>query len=145
MINHPHRSTSAAVLYKELTGSDIYKQHEASFSRVSAYVITDNTGERVATIAFKFPADGAGRLYAYLHILGLRMVRAQAGGYGYDKKSAALSSAAARVPTYSEEDLTTWQKEATTRDLIVAALMPDGGQGWDRRLREAGFNVLQAI
>ena len=145
MINHPHRSTSAAVLYKELTGSDIYKQHEASFSRVSAYVITDNTGERVATIAFKFPADGAGRLYAYLHVLGLKMVRGHAGGYGYDKQSAALSSAASCVPVYSEEDLTTWQKDASTRDLIVAALMPDDGFDWSRHLRDAGFNVLQAV
>lgn len=52
----------------------IYEQHDAAFSRVSAYVVARN-GERVATIAFKFPADGAGRLWAYVHWLGLEMVR----------------------------------------------------------------------
>lgn len=44
----------------------IYDQHRAAFSNVSAYVITLD-GEKVATIAIKFPRDGAGRLYAYVH------------------------------------------------------------------------------
>lgn len=46
--------------------TDIYKQHDTAFARVSGYVIAKD-GERVATIAFKFPADGAGRLWAYVH------------------------------------------------------------------------------
>lgn len=43
----------------------IYEQHEKAFTSVQAFVIAKN-GERVATIAFKFPRDGAGRLYAYI-------------------------------------------------------------------------------
>ena len=134
-----------ATLYKELTKNKIYEQHEAAFAQVSACVVTDKTGERVASIAFKFPRDGAGRLFAYLHIFGLPMVRGYANGYGYDKKSAACSSAARRVPVYSAEDLTTRQKDTAIRDAIIAALLPDNGFGWDRRLRDAGFNVLQAV
>src|SRR5574343_355367 len=71
----------------------IYEQYEKAFSNVSAYVILKDS-EYVATVAFKYPNDGAGRLWCYLHVLGLSMVRAYAGGYGYDKASAAFTSAA---------------------------------------------------
>ena len=75
--------------------SSIYEQHAASFANVAAYVILCD-GERVATIAFKFPRDGAGRLYAYVHWIGAEMVRGSANGYGYDKRSAACAAAVAR-------------------------------------------------
>lgn len=44
----------------------IYDQHRKAFSNVSAYVVMAGE-QRCATIAFKFPKDGAGRLYAYMH------------------------------------------------------------------------------
>lgn len=75
----------------------VYEQHDAAFKQVSAFVITDSKGERVATIAFKFPKDGAGRLYAYVHWIGVPMVRGHANGYGYDKKSAAVESAIPKI------------------------------------------------
>ncbi len=127
--------------------ADIYKQHDAAFSHVSAFIITRAGGcERVATVAFKFPRDGAGRLYCYLHVLGLPMVRGSAGGYGYDKKSAAFHDAAnkqreAGVRTHASGD----------NHLIEYAIaqafvdcFTDGGN-WDRDLHEAGFTVLQAV
>ena len=70
--------------------TDIYDQHAKAFAAVQAFVILDTSGERVATVALKFPRDGAGRLYAYVHLIGVEMVRAHAGGYGYDKRSAAV-------------------------------------------------------
>lgn len=76
--------------------SDIYDQHRAAFANVSAYVILRG-GERVATIAFKFPRDGAGRLYAYVHWIGVPMVRGFAAGGGYDKRSAAVADAAQKA------------------------------------------------
>jgi hypothetical protein len=118
----------------------IYDQHDAAFANVSAYIIAKG-GERVATIAFKFPRDGAGRLYAYVHWCGVEMVRGHATGYGYDKRSAACSSAAKRMRE------TMRQAEATdceAMDRFRAALTPDDGLGWDRRLRDAGFDVWQA-
>ena len=36
---------------------DIYEKHQNAFANVSAHVIVKG-GERVATIAFKFPKDG---------------------------------------------------------------------------------------
>src|SRR3546814_19308140 len=74
----------------------IYDQHDKAFARVSAYVVTKD-GARVANVSIKFPADGAGRLYAYVHWIGLEMVRDHANGYGYDKRTAAVSGCAARI------------------------------------------------
>lgn len=137
---------------------DIYEQHKAAFARVSAYVILRN-GERVATIAFKFPADGAGRLYAYVHWFGTAMVRGHAGGYGYDKRTAACASAVKHFFSAALEakgvafdsfyhgfNPPHWK--TAERDSFAAfreALEADRGPSWDAALREAGFTVLQAV
>lgn len=114
---------------------DIYKQHESAFARVSAFVILKD-GERVATIALKFPADGSGRLYAYVHWIGLEMVRGFAPGGGYDKRSAAIASAARKMPV---------GLEMSAQRGFVHALSEDGCSTWDGQLRDAGFTVLQAV
>lgn len=116
-----------------LDSRPIYVQHQAAFKHVSAFVITHN-GERVATIAFKFPRDGAGRLYVYVHWLGTPMVRGWAGGYGYDKMSAACEHAMRRKNAWGDID-----------PAFHSALANDGGSTWDTRLRNAGFDVLQAV
>lgn len=117
--------------------TDIYDQHRAAFSNVSAYVVTDKAGSRIATIAFKFPKDGAGRLYCYFHFLGLPMVRGFAGGYGYDKRSAALQSAICKAHDESPIE----PKLAPFTKLVKAM---DGGD-WENVLFKAGFNVLQSV
>lgn len=116
--------------------TDIYRQHDASFSAVSAYVIAKD-GKRVATVAFKFPRDGAGRLLAYVHFLGLKMVRGWASGGGYDKRSAACADAARRINNTGGDG------EAFLP--FYTALAKDDGYGWDRNLRDAGFDVWQAV
>jgi hypothetical protein len=65
----------------------------------SAYVVLNKKGEHVATVQFKFPKDGAGQVQCdvwarkpgekYLSLVHQK----KAGGYGYDKKTAALSGA----------------------------------------------------
>ena len=125
---------------------DIYDLHARAFKNVSAFVVIDSTGAKIATIAFKFPTDGARRLNCFLHVLGVPMVKGHADGYGYDKRSAALVSAAHRVPDYSETDRNGhWKQHAETRDSIVAALKIDGGHSWVNELESAGFVVLQAV
>ena len=121
--------------------ADIYDQHRAAFSNVSAYVITKD-GERVATIAFKFPRDGAGRLYAYLHVIGVQMVRGFASGGGYDKRSAALAHAAQLLPDYNDADLT---HRKPVRDDIERVLSRDDGNTWLNNLLSAHFEVFQAV
>lgn len=121
---------------------NIYDQHRATFSQVSAFVILHN-GERVATIAFKFPRDGAGRLYAYVHYIGLTMARGAANGGGYDKKSATVSIAARTIGTSAPDHWLKTEKE--TMQAFMAAATLDDGWGWEENLRRAGFTVLQAV
>lgn len=123
--------------------ADIYKQHDSAFASVQAFVILDASGERVATVALKFPRDGAGRLYAYVHLLGVEMVRAHAGGYGYDKRSAAVAAAIAKIPPTDRPDVD--GSIARTRHALqsVAAEMDAGD--WTRVIEKQGFRVLQAV
>jgi hypothetical protein len=123
--------------------ADIYDQHAKAFACVSAFVVL-HKGERVATIAFKFPADGARRLYAYVHWLGTEMVRGYAGGYGYDKKTAACADAARKALARPRDKHDVGEKQAAEYT-FWAELAKDGGQHWDGALRDAGFTVLQAV
>lgn len=113
----------------------IYDQHDKAFQHVSAFVIVKN-GERVASIAIKFPKDGASRLYAYVHWLGLAMVRGHANGYGYDKRSAACANAARLMPDIPGD---------SDYDIFRDTLKTDSGECWDNALRNAGFEVWQAV
>jgi hypothetical protein len=114
---------------------NIYDQHRKAFPSVSAYVVMRH-GDKVGTIAFKFPKDGASRLWVYVHWLGTPMVRGYAGGYGYDKKTAACNSASRAL---TRLDACGWE-EAFTQALAI-----DNGNDWERNLRNAGFEVLQAV
>jgi hypothetical protein len=121
--------------------ADVYEQHRASFPQVSAFVIMRD-GKQIGTVAFKFPRDGAGRLYAYVHWFGIHMVRGYAGGYGYDKKTAACASAARRMPENLPEG---WADAAQLYEAFRRDLGDDNGHSWDARLRSLGFTVLQAV
>lgn len=124
--------------------TDIYEQHAAAFSKVSAFVILDLEGERVATVALKHPSDGAGRLYAYVHLIGVEMVRAHANGYGYDKRSAAVAAAIAKIKEpegRSERDL----QVSGYHELITDAAPAMDSRDWTQAIEAAGFRVLQAV
>jgi hypothetical protein len=120
--------------------TDIYDQHDKAFPNVAAYVVMKGA-ERVATVAFKYPRDGAGRLWAYVHIIGLEMTRGYAGGYGYDKHTAAVSVAARKIKVEASETTIVRAHAETCR----AAMERDGGQYWYDTLRRAGFEVFQAV
>lgn len=114
----------------------IYDQHAAAFRNVSAFIIAKD-GERVASVAIKFPKDGASRLYAYVHWNGLAMVRGSANGYGYDKRSAAVSDALCRIDPAGPAS-------AQLNAFVGAALAMDS-QDWTRALEAAGFTIWQAV
>ncbi len=128
--------------------TDIYDLHKTAFKSVSAYVILKD-GERLATIAFKFPKDGAGRLWCYFHLIGQPMVRAYAGGYGYDKRSAAASNAIDALKLDTKDSYVTQEARATYQteiDALKALLTPQmDSDDWNNVLRKAGYQVLQAV
>lgn len=129
--------------------SDIYQQHESAFASVSAFVLTDSTGARVGTVAFKFPRDGAGRLYCYLHLIGSEMIRGFAGGYGYDKRSAAFGEALRRFKAERRalDGAEQADDEIAARAAALQAEFAKHGEsyGWERVCTDAGLNVLQAV
>lgn len=125
--------------------ADIYDQHEAAFSKVNAYVILDAHNQLCATIAFKYPKDGAGRLYVYVHWIGLEMKRGHAIGYGYDKASAATAVAASAI-AIEVNKLRREHKPIPVRvEDFVTALYKDDDTYWYQHLMNAGFKVLKAV
>lgn len=120
----------------------IYDQHRAAFRRVAAYVIAKD-GKQVASIAFKF----GGAVTAYVHWHGLEMVRAMAGGGGYDRQSAACAGAASKMPAKVEgrQPGTVPPGEEDRVAFLTALVDGDRGAGWDRCLRDAGFDVWGAL
>lgn len=100
--------------------ADIYEQHQAAFRQVSAYVIVSQSGDRIASTA---------------------MVRGHANGYGYDKKSAAVRSAMENLKVKDGCD-------PGVQKLMVV-LQSHGSEmdadNWDNVLRNAGYNVFQAV
>lgn len=120
-----------------------FAQFDKAFNRVAAYVVLKD-GECVAKISIKFPADGAGRLYAYVHWLGVEMVRGSASGYGYDKRTAAVADAI-RAMLKGKDRQNDWPYCSDNMGAFIDALAHDGGQYFDARLVSAGFTVIQAI
>lgn len=117
-----------------MTTANIYDQHRSAFSNVSAYVVLKD-GKLVARVAFKFGAS----VQCYFHIFGAPMAKASAGGGGYDRQSAAAEMAVAKhsVDAYPED--------LAHIEAIKAALSGDSGATWDKRLRDVGYTICQAI
>lgn len=120
----------------------IYDQHDKAFTQVSAFAIVLK-GERVANIAFKFPRDGAGRLKVFVHWLGTEMMQGTAGGYGYDKRTAATANAIARA--HNAKHAAMFAEPGSPLEAFTLALARDAGDSWDAALRKAGFDVWQVI
>lgn len=115
---------------------DIYDQHRAAFAKVSAYVVIDEKGQRVASVAFKF----GNAVTCYLHIFGVQMVKATAGGGGYDRQSAAVAKAADKVNAQEAHSA-----HVALVERITFAVRKHDGCGWERLLRDAGLTVMQAV
>lgn len=97
-------------------------------------------GLHAGRIVFRYPRDGAGRLYCYAQVWGAAMVRGWAGGYGYDKRSAAVESAVGRL------DMEPDTKPAAPHiKAWKAAMAGPGGERWSRRLEMAGYQVICII
>jgi hypothetical protein len=113
----------------------IYDQFDAATKEIGAYAIF--AGDKYAArIVLKYPRDGAGRLYCYVHIFGSAMVRGSASGGGYDKATAAFEDAIGKLVD------TSWPDSFAVEHLqaIMSATGPDGSR-WARRLEKLGYTV----
>lgn len=124
----------------------IYDRHRTAFNNVSAWVVMDGA-DRVATVAIKY----GNAVTAYVHWIGLEMQRGQAGGGGYDRRSAACAHAMRKLPvalpdtTYDDGTPHYDANKKARFAAFRAAMAADDGFGWDRRLQDAGFKVWQAV
>ena len=74
--------------------STVYDKFDKHFAQVSAWVIVNEQGEQVGKMGAKYPKDGMGKLYLYLHLYGSEMVQVSVSGCGFDKLSVAIQKAA---------------------------------------------------
>lgn len=120
----------------------VYNQFDGAFRHVSAYAILHN-GEYVARISMKHGAS----VVAYVHWIGAEMARGTAGGGGYDKATAAIEHAAAKMPSDWRPSFArgTIQDVADVYQAFRAALSHDDGAGWARHLERAGFFICNVI
>jgi hypothetical protein len=114
---------------------DAVHRMEKRTSRVRAYVVLDpHNVSRNGRVTISYPADGAGRVNVVAWLPGcpdfghetLRHA-SSAGGYGYDKGTAAMSGA-----QYWD------MRNAETRTLA------DQGHDWKWQLEQAGYLVIHA-
>lgn len=118
-----------------------WNKFDTVFAQVSSFVILDAESKNVvAKIALKYPKDGAGRLSCYMHIIGTEVQIGTASGYGYDKRTAAIISAADNC--FKHCDKFTLQQLK-----FINRLLEDEAQGgWQEVINEKnGFIVIQAI
>jgi|GWRWMinimDraft_5_1066013.scaffolds.fasta_scaffold05958_7 hypothetical protein len=123
--------------------SKIYDQHSQAFRYVEAYAVLKD-GELVARITFKFARSGL-QTQCYVHWIGIQMVKGRANGGGYDKSSAAAAHAANKMPLGLDAKTGTECDPNHDYNPFLRALRKDDGYSWDRCLRDAGFNVVQAV
>lgn len=116
----------------------IYEQHDKAFNNVSAFVITDLKGQRVATCAFK----RGQAVTCFFHIIGLEMTKGRAGGGGYDRASAAAYDAVTKTKVL---DGARPEERETLKHMIEACKEGNGFSQWYDALRKRGYNVLQAV
>jgi hypothetical protein len=130
--------------------ADIYDQFDAATRRIGAYALL-REGRYAGKIVLHYPADGAGRLHAYVQVFGCTMVRAHASGYGYDKGTAAVYYAAKKIGVEARRIYETEAADArhatpliVRQDLAAVdnGMKSDGGEDWKRQMENAGFQVL---
>jgi hypothetical protein len=127
--------------------TDIYAQFDRAFSQVQAGVILKD-GAPVGRYAVRYPRDGMGRASFYLQAWGSPMVKGNASGCGYDRTTAAAHYAGrALVATIRRGNAADFDEKDAVALEIGSALAgdSDGGDGWQRRLEQAGYTIARAI
>lgn len=120
--------------------NSVYDKHAKHFAQVSAYVIIDNEGDQKGTMSVKYPKDGMGKLYLYLHLHGLEMVQVSVSGCGFDKLSVAVQKAA---DTYVKQNL--GNDKLNVQDLDFLQALCNVNHDFSTWNKYGSYKFLQAI
>ena len=126
-----------------------WQKFDNAFKQVSAFVVMDQeTMQPIAKIALKFPSDGAGRINAYIHLIGMEVQHGYAGGYGYDKHTASIISATSNCNDIWAQQIKSGHVSLTSeqQNFINLLLSDDAQGGWLEVInQDNGFIVIQAV
>lgn len=124
-------------------------EHDRITRDLSAWLILKN-GEPVAKVTTRYSGrsnPNGVSCTAFVHVLGLPMVRGKTGpGGGYDMKSAAVEAAVANWPDdlyQKDEHLSSFAREAVYK--IYGRVGLSNGQTWDAQVRAAGYTVVEVL
>ena len=126
-----------------------WQKFDNAFKQVSAYVVMDQeTMQPIATIALKFPSEGAGRVNAYIHLIGMEVQHGYDGGYGYDKRTASIIDAISNCNDIWAQQIKSGHVSLTSvqQNFINLLLSDDAQGGWLEVINHNnGFIVIQAV
>ena len=126
-----------------------WQKFDNAFKSVSAYVVMNqDTMQPIAKIALKFPSDGAGRVNAYIHLIGMEVQHGYAGGYGYDKRTASIIGAVSNCNDIWAQQIKSGHVSLTSvqQNFINLLLSDDAQSGWLEVINhDNGFIVIQAV
>ena len=126
-----------------------WQKFDNAFKSVSAYVVMDQeTMQPIAKIALKYPKNGAGRVNAYIHLIGMEVQHGFAGGYGYDKRTASIISAISKCNDIWAQQLKSGHVSlSSVQQNFINLLLSDKAQGgWLEVINQNnGFIVIQAV
>ena len=126
-----------------------WQKFDNAFKQVSAFVVMDQeTMQPIAKIALKFPSDGAGRVNAYIHLIGMEVQHGYAGGYGYDKRTASIIDAVTNCNDIWAQQIKLGHVSLTSaQQNFINLLLSDKAQGgWLEVInQDNGFLVIQAV
>lgn len=120
--------------------NSVYDKHSKHFAQVSAYVIIDNEGNQKGTMSVKYPKDGIGKLFLYLHLHGTPMTQVSVSGCGFDKLSVAVQKAGDQ---YVKQNL--GNDELTVQDLDFLQALCHVNHYFDRFNKYGEYRFLQAV
>lgn len=129
-----HTEKGPAIIYDnkaERQFVDAVKRMEKRTNCAAYAVVNPSEPERWGRIVISYPRDGAGRLYAVAWLPnGSETLRHanSAGGYGYDKATAAMGGA-----------------QFLNLKTGVVERLADQGFDFTHQLRDAGYIVIRAV
>lgn len=119
--------------------TSVYDKQAKHFSKVSAFVIINKEGDQKGTMQVKYPNDGMGKLFLYLHLHGTEMVQVSVSGCGFDKLSVAVQKAA---DAYVKKHLD-MIKDVETLDFLQA--LCNVNHDFERWNKYGEYRFLQAV